>query len=175
MVRESVKRVKSVIEYAIWGEGCLQVRHFFWFIDDVVDPGSLRGPALGRQVTDFVTVVALVWRLVWHLVWFDLCHVSLGWPGAPWWGTSSVARVHRYWSVVHPLRGIGRCHLLWRKVSLGRLVSSWHLGRVGVEGSEVRCILHDRIDQLHRFDDCNEPPFHRFIGDRHGWREDFVE
>src|SRR5713101_1798229 len=100
-------------------------------------------------MTDFVTVIALVWRSICRLVRFNLYCISLGCPVAPSRSVSSVARVHRYWGVVHPVRGIRRCHLSWHEVSLSLLVSLWHLGWVGPEGSKVRCILCDRIDQLH--------------------------
>src|SRR6266853_3310132 len=115
-------------------------------------------------MANFVAVVTLARWSVLPLVWFSLCRIPLGRPSMPRWSTGSIARVHQYWGVIHPLRSIGRGHLS-RSESPVWLVPSWHLGRVGTEGSEVRCVLRDRVDQLHRFDDCDESPLHCFVGD----------
>src|SRR6266851_2134848 len=124
-------------------------------------------------MADFVAVVTLAWWSIRPLVRFSLCCVSLGQSITPRWSTGSVARVHRYWGVIHPLWSVGRSYLS-RSKSPVWLVSSWHLGRVGAESSEVRCVLCDRIDQLHRFDDCDESSFHRLVGDWYWGREDLV-
>src|SRR6267154_4960228 len=124
-------------------------------------------------MADFVAVVTLAWWSVRPLVRFGLHHISLGRPSTPRWSTGSVARVHWYWGVIHPLRGVRRSYLSGSKSPIW-LVSPWHLGRVGAESSEVRCVLRDRIDQLHRFDDCDESSLHCFIGDWYWWREHFV-
>src|SRR5216684_258301 len=112
-------------------------------------------------MADFVAVITLARWSIRPLVRLNLHRIPLGRPSMPRWGTSSVARIHQYWSVVHPLWGVRQCYLS-RSESPVWLVPSWHLGRVGAESSEVRCVLHDRIDQLHRFDDCNESFLHCF-------------
>src|SRR5216683_1761401 len=106
-------------------------------------------------MADFVAVVTLARWSVRPLVWFGLCRIPLSRSITPRWSTGSVARVHRYWGVIHPLWSVGRGYLSGSESPIW-LVSSWHLGRIGAESSEVRCVLRDRIDQLHRFDDCDE-------------------
>jgi hypothetical protein len=92
-------------------------------------------------------------------------------------GMRTVGCVHRYCHVVHPWRGIGRCHLLWCEASC-RLGVPWLetlLGIVVAKALEVRCVLRNRVDQLHRFDDSYEASLHGAIGSRYWGCEYFIQ
>ncbi len=132
---------EGIIEDPVRGERYLLVHHFFGFIENMANSSFIWGTALPRDVTNFVTVETLVWWLVRLLVWFDLGCISLGYSVAPVRGAGPVACVHQDQLVVHPLWGVRRHYLPWREVSLGLLISMWHLHGVAAEAPKVRCIL----------------------------------
>ena len=55
-------------------------------------------------------------------------------------------------------------------VPLGKL---WLI--IPLERSEVRCVLHNRVDELHQFDDGHHSFLHAFIGLRYWWGEHLVK
>jgi len=66
-------------------------------------------------------------------------------------GARLIGHVHWYHHIVHPWWGIGQGHLSWCEASCG-LGVSWlevQLAVIVAEALEVRCILYDRVDQLH--------------------------
>jgi len=141
---------------------------------------SISSVAVARQVSFLVACEALAW---WPSLWQPLVRlygipvgssalVSLL-PG----GTRTVEHVHRYRHIVHPWWHVGRGYLSWCEASC-RLGVPWLevlLAIIVAKVLEVRCILHDQIDQLHRFDDCNEASLHGAIGGRYWWGECFVQ
>jgi len=102
-IGELVKHGEGIVEYAVWGEGCLQVHHFFWFVNEGVDPSPLGGLALCCQVANFITIVALAWRSVCLQVQFNLYRVPLGLSVALVWSAGLIAHVYWYWHIVHPV------------------------------------------------------------------------
>jgi hypothetical protein len=49
------------------------------------------------------------------------------------------------------------------------------LGAIVAKALEIWCILRDRVDQLHRFDDSYEASFHGAVGSWYWWHEYFVQ
>ena len=83
-------------------------------------------------------------------------------------GARTIGRVHGYHHIIHPWWGIGRGYLSRRESLCGLGIPQLEalLGLVIAEPLEVRCVLCDQVDQLHRFDDGDESFLHSTIG---GW------
>ena len=170
-----IEHGEGIVEYCIWGECLLYASHVFWFVKDRVNLCFLGCSTLCLEVPFFVAVEAFVWHVLpcWGLVnlhCVSLCLLVLS------WGTCSVTGVHRDWQVAHPQQGIGwgylsQCMSLYRLlISLGKL---WLVAPL--KRSEIGCVLHDQVNELHWFDDGHHAFFHVFVGFGYWWAEYFVK